>query len=101
MVLKKIDHSDLSHSEVIFRLVEIGRCLRFDSWIGKREQSVDSFQMVHFSDFSVDSFVLGSENIDKEDKEKIDQIDVLWVDAQGYPRYGFEVEESTGVLSGF
>ena len=97
--LKKIEHSDLSHSEVIFRLVEIGRCLGYGSWIGKREQSVDSFQGVRFSDLSVNSFVLG--DIDKEDKAKIMQIDVLWIDTQGYPRYGFEVEESTSVLSGF
>jgi len=33
-------------------------------------------------------------------KEKIQQIDVIWFDQLNIPRYAFEVEESTSIVSG-
>jgi hypothetical protein len=97
--LVKIQSDGHSHSEVIFRLVKIGDYLGFKSWIGKREQSTDSFQEVKFSSLSISTFPLTSAN--ESQKTKIEQIDVIWIDKLGFPRYAFEVEESTSIVSGF
>ncbi len=106
--LVKIETSTRSHSEIIFRLVEIGKYLGFKTWIGKREQSVDTFQGFKFSDLSIPNLNLaGFENLQGLDKKwesqkaKIEQIDVIWIDKLGFPRYAFEVEESTTIVSGF
>lgn len=97
--LIKIIPGSSHHSETIFRLVLIGRYLNFSSWIGKREQSVESFQGYKFSDISIPEFPI--KEIDKHKSDKIKQIDVIWFDKLGNPRYAFEVEESTTILSGF
>ncbi len=106
--LVKIETSTRSHSEIIFRLVKIGEYLGFKTWIGKREQSVDTFQGFKFSDLSIPNLNLaGFENLQGLDKKwesqkaKIEQIDVIWIDKLGFPRYAFEVEESTTIVSGF
>ena len=97
--LVKIETHSHSHSEMIFRIVKIGEYLGFKSWIGKREQIADSFQGVKFSELSLHEFPL----VVKTDsqKNKIQQVDVIWIDKLGFPRYAFEVEESTTILSGF
>jgi hypothetical protein len=97
--LLKIKSDGHSHSEVIFRLVEIGKYLGFQSWIGKREQSADSFQGIKFSDLSLTIFPI--QNVSDSQKNKIQQIDIIWIDKLGFPRYAFEVEESTTIVSGF
>lgn len=97
--LVKIKSDGYSHSEVIFRLVEIGKYLGFQSWIGKREQIADSFQGIKFSDLSLPTFPI--QNVTDSQKSKIQQIDIIWIDKLGFPRYAFEVEESTTIVSGF
>lgn len=96
--LIKINSDGYSHSEMIFRLVLIGRYLGFDSWIGKREQAVDQFQGYKFSEISLQELPI--ENIDGSNKDKIKQVDVIWFDKLRTPRYAFEVEESTSIVSG-
>ena len=97
--LVKIEASDLSHSEVIFRLVQLGKVLGFHSWIGKREQSVNTFQGYSFDMISLPEIPLKIE--DEQKKNKIKQIDVIWFDHFAYSKYAFEIEESTNILSGF
>ncbi len=107
--LIKVKSDGHSHSEIIFRLVKIGEYLGFKSWIGKREQSVDSFQGIKFSELSLPNLsIAGLENqqgLDSKNLEskikKIEQIDVIWIDKLGFCRYAFEVEESTSIVSGF
>jgi DNA modification methylase len=107
--LVKITSDGHSHSEIIFRLVKIGEYLGFKSWIGKREQSVDSFQGIKFSELSLPNLTLAglenSQGLDSKNLEskikKIEQIDVIWIDKLGFCRYAFEVEESTSIVSGF
>ncbi|MCS6821851.1 MAG: DNA methyltransferase [Microscillaceae bacterium] len=97
--LVKVNSTNHTHSEIIFRLVKIGEYLGFRSWVGKREQSIESFQGIKLSEISLSEFPLQAINADQ--KAKIEQIDVIWFDKLGFPRYGFEVEESTSILSGF
>jgi hypothetical protein len=97
--LVKIQSDGFSHSEIIFRLVKIGEYLGFKSWIGKREQEADNFRGTKFSEISLTIFPI--ENATEQQKNKIQQIDVIWIDKLGFPRYAFEVEESTSIVSGF
>ncbi|SFE42370.1 DNA methyltransferase [Thermoflexibacter ruber] len=98
--LLKIKSNKHTHSEIIFRLVEIGKYLGFQTWIGKREQISDSFQGIKFSEISLPTFPI-MQNITESQKSKIQQIDVIWIDKLGFPRYAFEIEESTTIISGF
>lgn len=97
--LVKIKTSSGSHSETIFRLVQIGKYLNFNCWIGKREQSTDEFQGVKFSDLSISDLPLQCS--EEHQLKSISQIDVIWFDKMNNPRYAFEVEESTNILTGF
>ena len=97
--LVKITPGASTHSETIFRLVQIGEYLGFSSWIGKREQESDSFQGYNFDIISIKELPIFK--ISGSQKNKIQQIDVIWFDKLGMPRYAFEVEESTNIMSGF
>jgi len=99
--LVKIKTNGSPHSEMIFRLVQIGKFLGFNSWIGKREQSVDSFMGVKFSELSLPVFPMQVDEIKKSQLEKVKQIDVIWFDKDNIPRYAFEVEQSTNIITGF
>ncbi len=88
-----------THSEIIFRLVQIGKYLGYSSLIGKREQSTESFQGHKFSEISIQDISL--ENAEKHQSDKIKQIDCIWADKHGIPRYAFEIEESTNIMTGF
>jgi len=96
--LVRIINTTGSHSETIFRLVQIGKYLKFNCWIGKREQSVDEFQGEKFSDLSISQlpFQIDDEHLLKS----ISQIDVIWLDKLNNPVFAFEVEESTNVMTG-
>jgi DNA modification methylase len=96
--LIKINGESHSHSEVIYRLYVIGKCLGFASWIGKKEQSVDTYNGLSFAELSLNPLPI--KNMKPHLKEKIQQIDVIWFDKLGNPRYAFEVEESTSINSG-
>lgn len=97
--LVRIKSETSTHSEIIFRLVQIGKFLGYYSWIGKREQSVDSFQGSSFQDLSLPE--LPFNNLQKAQKDSIQQIDIIWFDELADPKYAFEIEESTNILSGF
>ncbi len=97
--LVKIISGGSSHSETIFRLISIGGYLGYKSWIGKREQIADDFNGVKFSELSLKQLPL-EKLLTKAQLNKIQQIDVIWFDDFGLPRYAFEVEESTTIVSG-
>lgn len=96
--LVKIKSSSGSHSETIFRLIQIGKFLNFKCWIGKREQSIDEYQGIKFADLSISD--LPVQCTDEHLEKSISQIDVIWFDKMNNPRYAFEVEESTNIMTG-
>jgi len=97
--LVKIKSDGLTHSETIFRLISIGAYLGFDSWIGKREQIADEFNGFRFSNLSLTALPI-VDKLTKPQLNKIEQIDVIWFDKLRVPRYAFEVEESTNIMTG-
>ena len=100
--LIRIDSKDLSHSEVIYRLHIIGNYLGFKSFIGKKEQATEEFNGIKFSTLSDSSISMKEfDRMDKAESSKIMQIDLIWLDKFNNPRYAFEVEESTSIISAF
>lgn len=97
--LVKVTAKGSTHAAMIFRLVKIGQYLGYRSWIGKREQQSDSFQGEPFSLLSLKEFPLA--NLLPEQRDRIQQIDVIWFDQLALPRYAFEIEESTPITTGF
>ncbi|MCX6165946.1 MAG: hypothetical protein NTU73_13970 [Ignavibacteriae bacterium] len=100
--LVRIDSEGLTHSEVIYRLHIIGNYLGFKSFIGEKEQATEEFKGVKFSSISENNLIMKEfAKLDKAEVKKIKQIDLLWLDKLNNPRYAFEVEESTSIISAF
>ena len=100
--LVRIDSEGLTHSEVIYRLHIIGNYLGFKSFIGDKERASESYKNVKFSSISEQNLIMKEfEKMDKAESNKIKQIDLLWLDKLNNPRYAFEVEESTSIISAF
>jgi DNA modification methylase len=96
--LVRIKNENHSHSEMIYRLIIIGNYLGMHSWIGKKEQSNDSYEGIKLSEYSISSIPV--QELSCIQKERIQQIDVIWFDKMNIPRYAFEIEESTSITTG-
>jgi hypothetical protein len=96
--LPKIQHPKGSwHTEMIYRLVKLGKKADYFVWVGKREQH-ETFMGEKLSETSgVVEFPI--KGIDKIKEGKIKEIDVIWFDKER-PVWAFEVEEHTPIVTG-
>lgn len=85
------------HTAILSILANIGRRLKFDIWIGEREQGE------RIGDKSLSSYVSASlreefklKDIQQDLLEIIKNIDIIWV-REGKIRYAFEVEYTTAI----
>jgi len=89
---------DLSeHDKIIFKLAELGQKLGYNIHIGKTEQRKNPL-LHETSNFT--KFPFTSNNIKAYDKNKIEQIDITFLDRENDVVYAFEIETSTTVKSG-
>jgi len=84
------------HSAAIYALAKLGQAAGLQIWIGKKEQAT-GYNNESFADMCTVDFQ--HVNLPKELKDVIEQIDLLWFD-NGIPIMAFEVEHSTGVVTG-
>jgi type II restriction enzyme len=84
------------HSETIYILYHLGKSMGFDVFIGKNEQRFE-FEGERFANMSIrlPDYILANEKA----KKTIEQIDVMWF-KNNSPIAAFEVEYSTGVITG-
>ncbi len=82
------------HSKMVYMLGTIGQKLRFDVWIGLREQS-EIYNKVRLSSL-INNKRLVFRFIPVTNLDRVKQIDVIWLD-EGRVKYEFEVENTTAI----
>ncbi len=87
-----------AHNEMIVALANLARILKYNIWIGKREQS-QKFKNVKLSDIC-DFEELPIADLTKESERVIKQIDIIWFDENKGPIAAFEIENTTDVQRG-
>lgn len=86
------------HTEILYLLSEIGRKLGYKIFIGKREQS-EKFNDKKLSNYA-DFINLKNLGFTKEKKDRIEMIDMLWVNNKNIIETAIEVENTTNFTSG-
>ena len=92
-----VEEDFTKHTEILYLLSEIGKKINKEIYIGKREQP-EKYKEKKLSDV-VDITDLKSFKFDKEARDRIEMIDMLWINNQDV-EYALEVENSTSFTSG-
>ena len=85
------------HTEILYLLIEIGKKYDKKSFVGKREQS-EKYNRKKLSEL-MDVKNLERLSIEKEKKDRIEMIDLLWL-SNSRIAYAIEVENTTKFTSG-
>jgi hypothetical protein len=90
------DDIPLTHSDIEAKIILIGSYLNYRTYTPDRgKQSIYGTLGDLCSEKEVPK-----ESIPKISLEKVREIDVIWLDEEGYPTHAFEVEHSTDVTKG-
>lgn len=89
----------IAHNCIIFALAMLGKSIGLEVFIGKKERDAEEWQGVKFSTLSPEKLPIHAD-LTAWQKEKIQQIDVIWFTLQGEPVYAFEIELSTPITTG-
>ena len=96
------EEPEIDHGIAQGMLVTLGKIYGYETYVPPCDQTIRKFQGMPLSDFitvgDCTNIFLGSRNL-----RKVREIDVLWFDEDDdglFPKYAFEVEETTGVKSG-
>ncbi len=90
--------SEMSHTEAVYRLSKLALAAGLLVHVGKKEQS-DEFNGERLGRLSLPKFPAG-ERPDEWQEAKIEQIDCIWLHADGRVAAAFEVEATTAITSG-
>jgi len=85
------------HTEILYLLADIGKKIGYKIYIGKREQSevYNGKKLSEYCDITkLDKLYTGKK------KERIQMIDMVWINSHNLVEYAFEVENSTNFTSG-
>ena len=84
------------HEQFIYQMARLGACLNYQIWIGKNEQNKsDMLQKMSVTTLEIPGL---SEKFISDNR--IDQIDLIWLDPDKGRYAAFEIENSTGVVPG-
>ncbi|MFH0846986.1 MAG: hypothetical protein V1894_02865, partial [Chloroflexota bacterium] len=81
-----------THNQQIYRLALLGKKAGFVPYIGKQERNDPMFA-------SLNSLTSLNIKAQPTEQKRIEQIDVIWANAEAKPVWAFEIEEHTSVLS--
>ena len=93
------DANKIEHDAIIYALAKIGLASGLQIHIGKKEQATSTWNSEAFKDLSLSTLPI-TKTLKKWEKEKIQQIDLIWFDSLGDAVYAFEVETSTPITTG-
>jgi DNA modification methylase len=85
------------HTEMLYFLLEIGKKMGFEVYIGKREQpeNYNGKKLLEYADITK----LDKLNFDQDKKARIEMIDMVWI-KNDKVEFAIEVENSTNFTSG-
>jgi len=84
------------HEQFIYQLAKLGRELGFEIWVGRNEQNKSEL----LQNLSVRRLEIPGLNEEFISQNRIDQIDLIWMNSDDAKYVAFEIENSTGVVSG-
>jgi predicted metallopeptidase len=93
----EVEHEFTKHTEIIYKLIGIGKKLKYKSFVGKREQP-EPIKNKRLSDFS-DYIQLKDTIKDGIARKRIEMIDLIWL-KEDKIKIIIEVENSTNFTSG-
>ena len=89
----------IEHDCIIYILAKIALSAGLKVHIGKKEQATSHWNGESFNQLSLNKLPIQKPLTDWQ-KNKIQQIDLIWFDNQGDPVFAFEVETSTPITTG-
>ena len=93
------DPNKIEHDCIIYILAKIALSAGLKVHIGKKEQATSHWNGESFNQLSLNKLPIQKPLTDWQ-KNKIQQIDLIWFDNQGDPVFAFEVETSTPITTG-
>lgn len=94
----------IKHDSLIYALAKIGHAAGLQVHIGKKEQAGSSWNGESFADISLSELpikeTLSNRKNGKYEKDKIQQIDLIWFDSLGDAVFAFEIETTTSITTG-
>lgn len=93
------DANKIQHDSLIYALAKIALAVGLQVHIGKKEQSSSSWNSEAFSDISLAKLPIRKQ-MQQWQKDKIQQIDIIWFTSQGDAVFAFEVETTTPITTG-
>ncbi|MEG3436182.1 hypothetical protein V0288_03545 [Pannus brasiliensis CCIBt3594] len=88
----------IPHDQIIYALAKIAIAVGLTPYIGKKEQATSHWNGEAFKDISLEKLPIAK--LGDWDKNKIEQIDLIWFDSLGDAVFAFEVETSTPITTG-
>ncbi|MCA2711733.1 MAG: hypothetical protein IM473_16540 [Microcystis sp. M015S2] len=88
----------IPHDQIIYALAKIAIAVGLKPYIGKKEQSTGYWNGEAFKDISLEKLPI--DKLGKWDRDKIQQIDLIWFNNLGDAVFAFEVETSTPITTG-
>ncbi|MCX6639095.1 MAG: DNA methyltransferase [bacterium] len=89
---------EFEHDEIIYRLALIAGIIGFNPHIGHNERVKGEYSE-KLTEISLDKLPRGS-GLTAYGRKKVEQIDIIWFDIEGFPAYAFEIENTTSITSG-
>jgi len=90
---------EIKHDEIIYALVKIALAVGLNPHIGKKEQATSHWNDEAFNTLSLTDLPI-KKKLETWQKNKIQQIDLIWFDSQGDAIFAFEIETSTPITTG-
>ena len=93
------DPDKIKHDSIIYALAKMAIAAGLKVHIGKKEQATSTWNGEAFKDISLSNLPI-RKDLKAWQKDKIQQIDLIWFDSQDDAVFAFEVETSTPITTG-
>jgi len=93
------DANKIKHDEIIYALLKIGKAVGLKVYIGKKEQYTSTWNGESFRELSLPELPI-DKPLTQWQRDRIEQIDLIWFDSENNPVYAFEIETTTKITTG-
>jgi len=93
------DANKIEHDAIIYALAKLALAVGLQVHIGKKEQGSSHWHGEAFKDISLPELPI-QKQMEQWQKDKIQQIDLIWFNHQGDAVFAFEVETTTPITTG-
>lgn len=91
------NEDDIEHNEIIHRLALLCNDVGLRTLVGLNERKSGNYAK-KLTDISISKLPRGL-GLKPYSRKKVEQIDLIWFDAAGFPAYAFEIEKTSSITS--